>query len=84
MYEVSGYSATGDCRETITCSATGIGGAYKRLGGSSAWADVKIEGRRIEIMVTRAGCKGGIKVSEIWDPTDFSINRVGHRCPRCS
>lgn len=83
MYNVTGHAADGQVRETLTCSAEEIKGAYQRLKGS-AWIDVTIEDRRVEVAVTRAGCRAGVKISEIWDPRDFSIIRVGHRCQKCS
>ena len=83
MYNVTGYAADGQVRETLTCSADEIMGAYQRLRGS-AWIDVTIEGRRVEVNITRAGCRAGVKVSEVWDPMDFSVIRVGHRCQHCS
>jgi|WetSurMetagenome_2_1015567.scaffolds.fasta_scaffold00456_27 hypothetical protein len=84
MYTVTGHTLDGSAGKTIACSPTEIRGAYRSLGASAAWIDVAIENQRVEIAITRAGCKAGVKVSDICDPRDFSVVRVGHRCPNCT
>jgi hypothetical protein len=84
MYTVTGHALDGAAGKTIACELWEIEGAYRRLGSTSAWIDVAIEGQRVEVNITRAGCKAGIEVSDIWDPADFSVVRVGHRCPKCT